>query len=241
MGLISRLWSLVRGAFSKQVRDLEWRSPEVVLEEASNLKRKRAGELLDALGKFRSAVERRRDRLKQMLLDLQQVEDRLAIAQDRRDMQAGPELMRRQRLLTDQIDADRRELESELKRRKELEQTLRATKDDIERFDIERHRMTAEIRALQAQRQAQEIYQQFYTETENIAVSAIRVRLQDERNRADLVSEVSGTALADFSSLDQEFDRRAFEAICDHSESFATPEFSRINSRQTVSMMEGRS
>ncbi len=237
MGLNSRLWSLMRGAFSKKVRDLEWRSPELVLEEASRLKRKQAGELLNALGKFRTAVKRRQTRLKKMLSELQKVEERLSVAQERRDMRKGPELIRRQRVLTDQIEAERGEIETEVKRRNHLEETLRATKDEIERFDIERHRMTAEIRALQAQRQAEEIHQQFYTETDTCAVSAIRDRLQDERNRAELVTEVCGSGIDDSSNLDEEYDRKAFEAICDNSAVSVFPELPRITNKKNISAM----
>jgi len=214
MRFISRLWSLVRGSFSKKVRDLEWRSPEIVLEEAENQKRRRAGELLEALAKFRTAVDRRRDRLKKMLVELQLVEDRLATAQDRQDTKNGPELLRRQRLLSEQVHADRTELEAELHRRDELEGTLKSIQDDIERFGIERHRMTAEIRALQAQRQAQEIQQQFFTETQDSPVAAIQERLQDERNRANLVTEMTGGSMQGMASLDRQLDEQAFAAMC---------------------------
>ncbi|HBJ34735.1 MAG TPA: hypothetical protein DDZ51_08225 [Planctomycetaceae bacterium] len=171
-----------------------------------------------------------------MLSELQTVEDRLAIAQDLRDMQNGPELLRKQRILSEQVREERIELEADLRRREELEAALTAIKEDIEKFEVQRHRMTAEIRALQAQRQAQEIQQQFFTEANNSAVAEIQERLQNERNRADLVTEMLGGSSRQMTNLDRRLDEQEFAAMCRQVDSVAPiqlekPDFARLPSR----------
>lgn len=241
MGLFSRLYSLVRGSFSKTVKDWEWRSPETVLEEAENQKRRRVTELIDALSRFRTALDLRRERIKKMLVDLQTVEDRLAIAVDRKDMRNGPELLRQQRQLSDQIRIDQGELDTDIQRQSALEAALKAVRDDIERFRVQRHRITAEIRALQAQRQAQTIEQQFFTEAQSGAIDGVLQRLHDERNRADLIAETAGTSPVGMHALDRHWDDQAFAAMCGQNDSGGSirtenSTFARLADRRMTSM-----
>lgn len=218
MGLFRRLSTLVRGIFSKRVRNLEWRAPDVVFEEAYRSKRLKAHQLVAAVGDYSADLERQRDTLRRNVLQLEQVERQLEIAQKRCDHANGPTLLGRQRHLTVRVEQGRQALFEGEKRLAGLKQAAHATKNAVDEFDAKRHEMLARIRVLQAQRATRSIISDFFADSDDLATQSLVDRLQSEQHRMELEAEINGMPGGDFDDMDRASLEADFRELCAPSE-----------------------
>lgn len=212
--MLARLWTVIRGLFSRRVRDLEWRNPEVVLGDALDRKRNSVNRLLDAVAGMSAAFDRQRTSFRRGLEQLQAVEAKLRAAVGRQDVTNGPRLLAEQKRLARQVEQDRQALEAQERELELMKQGLKDAKSEVQRFDAERSQLVAQIRYQQARHQVQAIWDDFFAGPEDRVLQDLRDRVQTGRHRMELAAELNGLPGTEAHQLELAAMEDEFRTLC---------------------------
>ena len=218
--LIGRIFTLIRGIFDEQVRELEWKKPEAVLDAAFEKKQNDLEKFYNAVADISSLQKQKKKSLQEKQKKLEQLELMILKASKNGDKENGIRLIMKKNKLQQFINSEFNEI---VKKDRELlvaKQKLSEAQQEVEKFKNDRLTLISDIKMMQAQRNLKEINSTFFNNKDMEAYNKLKSNLDREKEKFSLINEMNDDELF-INDMEYENAQEEFEKISNKSISYS--------------------
>jgi len=195
--MLSRLFSLIGGKFTRWLKAREARDPEAVYESAISDRIRRYAQLKAAAAGviyMRNKLERE---LKGKLTELKEVDEDAGQAADMNEDECALILLQRKHVLEGDCEHLREELASLTREADDAKKNLVSFKGEIEKLKVEKVTMLARLRNAEARVRIQQALEQLSYDDDVRALEEVRESIQRTLAQAGVNHELAGSELGE--------------------------------------------
>jgi phage shock protein A len=194
MGLLSRIWNIIRGILFEEVEKAEVKNAAVVYEQAIRTKIERFHRLRDAVGGLEANRIRMESRLNDLKRTLEEVNQDLQSAIQNNNETLGPILLQKKQELESQIPPLEKELDQAVKELNDHMQNLTMAQADIEALRREKEKSLAHAETDLLRKEIEdEIARLSVDSSEMAALDNVRQRLEKLHGEAQVAQKLGET------------------------------------------------
>ena len=150
--LLGRIFNVIMEFFGDQVRDLEWKKPEAVLEDALRKKRANLERFYNAVAELETLKNNQAANLKNKQIQIERLEAQIMGAARNGDSEKGVILLMKKKQLEKNIGNDVESLKKRVTDIDSAKKKLAAAQQELAVFEVRKIETIAEIKMLQAQK-----------------------------------------------------------------------------------------
>ncbi|HOB72356.1 MAG TPA: hypothetical protein PKM18_11290 [bacterium] len=216
--LLGRIFNVIMEFFGDQVRDLEWKKPEAVLEDALRKKRANLERFYNAVAELETLKNNQAANLKNKQIQIERLEAQIMGAARNGDSEKGVILLMKKKQLEKNIGNDVESLKKRVTDIDSAKKKLAAAQQELAVFEVRKIETIAEIKMLQAQKNIGRINDRFFGAEDMKALDDLTRRIEMERNKDKIFKEITGEFYeedVDYLDAKEEFKKISY-GITDH-------------------------
>jgi len=190
--LLGRIFNVIMEFFGDQVRDLEWKKPEAVLEDALRKKRANLERFYNAVAELETLKNNQAANLKNKQIQIERLEAQIMGAARNGDSEKGVVLLMKKKQLEKNIGNDVESLKKRVTDIDSAKKKLAAAQQELAVFEVRKIETIAEIKMLQAQKNIGRINDRFFGAEDMKALDDLTRRIEMERNKDKIFKEITG-------------------------------------------------
>jgi phage shock protein A len=214
--LFGRILNVIREYFGEQVRDLEWKKPEAVLEDALSKKKQGLEKFYGAVAELETLKDEQINSLKRKQTQLERIEVQILHASKTGDHEKGIMLTMKKNQLERNIKEEASSLEKRISDLSMAKKKLHDAQYEVETFSMKKKELVSEIKMLQAEKNIGQITQRFFNDSNVKAYNELKHRVEIERNKDIIYQEINGTFYTDdvdYIEAKKEFEKLSYKKL----------------------------